>query len=883
VAENDAQDDPTQSFTALTVGTAVAHYRIISRIGAGGMGEVYLAEDTELNRKVALKFLPFHMSASQECRTRFKREAQAAAALDHENIATVYEVSEFSGRPFFSMQYVEGRSLREVIKARPLSLEEAVSLSVQICEGLSEAHRCGITHRDIKPSNVVVDSHGRPRLVDFGLAIVKGAQRITKTGTALGTVGYLAPEIVRGEPADTRSDIFSVGVLLYELVTGCQPFLKDSEAATLHAIAYDSPEPVALLREGVPEELQRIVDRALDKNRDTRYGSIDDLLNDLRVLHYAVVGGERLPVARPLRHRRARSNARLVGSFTVAVLVVLALFLVPGSRQTIREWFGAGRVPNERHLAVLPFADLGGGDLGQIFCDGLIETLSSKLTQLEHFHGSLLVVPASEVRQRGVASAGQARAAFGVNLAVSGSIQQLGQAVRVTLNLIDAESERQLRASVVDHVLTDLTALQDSTVVIVANMLEVQLRPEEERVLQAGRTNSPGAYDLYVRGQGYLQHAEKLANVDTAIEFFQQALDRDPDYVLALAGLGEAYWRKYSVETDPRYEELAVYSSRRALALDDQIAPVYVTLGLIYTGTGRYQEAADVFNQALSLDSTSRAAFAGLAEALESMGRLDAAEEVYRKAIAVRPDHWPGYTNLGLFYVTYGRYDEALEQLDRAVALGQDGYVVWNDLGGLYFAVGEIDRAQEMWERSVRIEPNYGALSNLGILHFMNDRFALAAQKYEMALELNNRDYRIWLNLASVLKRVPGEDTRSGEAYSRGIELAEVQRQINPSDPGLLAQLADAYASIGDDDRAISRIDEALELDPNNVETMVTGGCVFEQIGHRDRALSLIANALKCGFPRNQIEPLPELRELMKDPRLDRMMDEGRAPGSDSI
>lgn len=877
MVNDDLDADRTQSFVDLTVGANISHFKIINKIGAGGMGEVYLAEDTKLNRRVALKFLSAYLSSDEKYKARFRREAQAAAALDHKNIVTVYEVGEYGGRPFFSMQYVEGKSLSNILKTQPPSQQEAITLVTQICEGLSEAHQSGITHRDIKPSNVVVDSHGRPKLVDFGLATISGTERLTKSGAALGTVGYMAPETVRGELTDARSDIFSVGVLLYELITGRQPFLRVSNAATLHAIVYESPEEVAVLKPNVPDELQRIIDRALEKNPNTRYQSIDDFLNDLKTLEHAFNAGVRLPVAKPMRSRRSWLNTGLVG---LLIVVGLVLMISLSSRRMILNWFGGDRLPDQPHLAVLPFTDIGEPIFGQAFSDGLMETLSSKLTQMEQFHGSLLVVPASDVRQQGVSSAKQARRTFGVNLAVSGSIQQFAEVVRMTLNLIDTKSERQLRASVIDYTLTDLTTLQDSIVIVLANMLQVHLRPEEEKVMRSDGTDTPEAYELYLRGQGYLQYADKLANVDTAIELFQQALDYDPDYTLALAGLGEAYWNKYSAKADPQWEELAVYNSRRALEVNDQVAQVYVTLGIIYNGTGRYEQAVEEFNQALSLDTTNRAAFEGLAKALVSSNMLDTAEAVYKKMISLRPNEWAAYAKLGFFYAYHGRYEDALEQAEQAVALEPDGYRAWNNIGGLFFALGEYYQSQEMWERSVEIDPNYGALSNLGAVYFMNGNFTKAAQKYGQALERNDYDYRIWFNFASALIST-GENYRAREAYTKGIELAEIQRQINPHDPWLLAQLADAYASVGDSNKAVSLIDEALEFDPENVDIMVTAGSVLEQIGNRDRALSLIVDALKRGYSRNQIEPLPELRGLINDPRFDSMLIENALPASD--
>ncbi|MBI5267117.1 MAG: protein kinase [candidate division Zixibacteria bacterium] len=310
-------DDKTRTFVPLTNGTVVSHYRIVEKIGAGGMGEVYLAEDTKLNRKVALKFLPSHACQDADRRARFTREAQAAAKLDHPNIVAVHEVSEFNGRPFFSMQLVEGQSLREFLSGKTVPLDRVIELGIQICDGLQTAHTQGVTHRDIKPSNILIDTHGRPRIVDFGLASVVGADHLTKTGSTLGTVGYMSPEQVRGDKLDHRTDLFSFGVVLYEMITGHSPFKADSEAATLHAITDSTPELLARFRRESPAELQTIIDKALDKNVATRYQHADEMSADLKRLIATLA-----PAPIPARWKRRIVVPAIVGLVAIAAVVV---------------------------------------------------------------------------------------------------------------------------------------------------------------------------------------------------------------------------------------------------------------------------------------------------------------------------------------------------------------------------------------------------------------------------------------------------------------------------------------------------------------------------------------------------------------------------------
>lgn len=862
--END--NDKTQTCIILPKGTMVSHYRIADKIGSGGMGEVYRAIDTKLNRIVALKFLPSHLCQDEDFRKRFKREAQAAAKLNHPNVVHIYEVSEYKGWPFFAMELIEGQSLSEIIKGNELQLDFTIDLVMQVCAGLREAHGAGIVHRDIKPSNIILDRNNRPKLLDFGLATIKGNEKLTKTGLALGTIGYMSPEQVKGETADARSDIFSLGVVLYEMVTGQQPFRRDSEAATLHAIVNDSPKPIARKRSDVPDVVQQIVDRALEKNRETRYRNVDDYLVDLRFLKNQIDSG--LSKARIRLPYRGRPLVRrsVIGTL-IMVSLILLLSLSSSTRHMILKWFGTGQAQATTHIAVLPFTDLGETTASQSLCAGLMETLTSKLTQLEQFHGSLWVVPASEVRQREIVSARQAQRVFGASLAVTGSVQLFNGDVRLTLNLVDTKSERQLKSSIIDDSLINISSLQDSIVIRMAEMLAVQLNPDERIFLTSGKTASQDAYRHYLQALGYLSYSEREENVDTAIGLFRQAIEEDPEYALAYAGLGRAYWYKYQISTDPLWEKFAIRNSQRAIDLYEQSAPVHITLGGIYQGKGQYEMAIQEYENALEIDSVSREAYSGLAASYQALNQLAQAESTYKKVIELKPDYWVGYVNLGLFYAYHGRHEDALIQLEHVVKFDHEGYDAWNNLGGLYYGLGYLDEAGTMWERSLEIEPNYGAYSNLGTLYYMEQNFADAARMYRRALELDDYDYRVWMGLASAFHQIPDETENALVAYDRTIQIAEEQLKINPQNPEVLSHLADCYAVTGEHDRAFLLMQQALSLAPNNTDIMVTAGFIYEQLGFRDTALLWITEALNRGFPKSQIESLPEMQGLVADPR----------------
>ncbi len=861
------ENDKTQTSMILTEGSVVSHYRIIEKIGAGGMGEVYLAEDTDLNRRVALKFLPERLQSEEEIRNRFRREVLASAALSHPGIVHVYEVSQHGGRQFFAMEHVDGRPLGDLINSDELTCDQIIDLSIQICEGLQEAHNSGIVHRDIKPSNILVGKSGRVKLVDFGLASVRGMERLTKTGYTLGTIGYVSPEQVKAEKADNRSDIFSFGIVLYEMLTGRQPFRKNSEAATLHAIVNETPEPVARYKSDIPDDIQQVLDKAMEKDPDKRYQHIDELLADLKRIRQ-ISDSAAPPARRAKPASRSRFYFMLSGFIAILIVTIVLLLMQPSGRQFLSEWLGIDSVPSEKHIVVLPFTVIGESPNYAAFCDGLLETLTSKLTQMKQFQGSLWVVPASEVRERAIFSVKQARQSFGVNLAVTGSIQRLDSKIRMTLNLVDTKTERQLRSTLIDDSLINVSALQDSTVISLATMLELQLQPEERRFLTAGGTSKPEAYDHYIHGRGYLQHYENSAFIDTAINLFRRALMEDPQYALAHAGLGEAYWRKYRITKESDWVDPAIKSSLKALEITNQLPPVYVTLGLIFEGTGQYNTAVEEFQKALQLDPVNYDACQGLATTYEALNQIDDAEKTYLRVIELKPDNWTGYYDLAYFYNMYGRIDEAIDRLNEAASLAPYAVVPFNDLGALYFYLEDWEKARIMWEGALEIEPGYAACSNLGALYYMERRYTDAARMYETALEIDDRDYAVWGNLAQAYYRLPDGRTKASNLFQKAADMAEAQRKINPRDVIVLADLAAYNVKLNNPDQATFFMERALSLAPDNNDLMARAGILYEELGQRDMALEWIIKSLEQNYPIATLKRLPELEQLFTDPQL---------------
>ncbi len=864
------------------VGNNISHYKILEKLGEGGMGVVYKALDTRLERTVAVKLLPRHLTASARDLERFRQEARTAAALDHPNICTIHEIDE-SGDDglFISMAYYEGTTLQKRLKDGALTFPEALDIAIQLAKGLQCAHESQIIHRDIKPGNVMLTRRGEVKIVDFGLAKLAGQSHLTQSGTTLGTAAYMSPEQISNSEVDERSDIFSFGLMLYEMFTGVHPFRSDYYHAIMYAILHDDPKPVTEINPELPEELQWIIEKAIRKNPDDRYKSIKDMVVLLEALKEGTIShsnmaGDYLP------HRQttpATSPGRtktvkiaLAGLAAILFVVFLVLYLSDSVPLSPSGFSTPPELPELKQIAVLPFLNVGGDPENQVFMDGLVEILTSKLSQLEQFHGSYLVVPASETRSSGITSASAARDAFGVNLVVTGSVQQLNRGVRVTLNLIDARTLRQIDSRTIDDPFIEKSVLQDEAVFHLAGMLNLELQPEARQIIAAGRTEEPGAYEFYLRGLGHLQRFDRIEEINAAISLFRRALEIDPDYALALAALGDAHLYLFRSTQDVKWIEPAIEYSRKAALMDDRLSPVHTTLGLLYIETGDYEKAHRELQRALEINPSNFEAYRGRARAFMSQQRTNEAEATYRRAIAMKPDYWAGYAELGVFYSGRGRYEEAATQFRNVIDLTPNNASAYRNLGAVYYYLDRREEAIEAFNKSVEIRPDYSAYSNLGTLYYYDGDFNAAAEMYSRALELNDADYLVWSYLASASKQSsPPDLDRWESALQRAKEIAEKRLEINPRDITLLLSLAAYSLDLDTVEKAQEYLGQALALKPSDLNNMMRIGTIYERLGERTKAIEWIEKAVKAGYPLEEIYSTPILKDLRRDKRFSHM------------
>jgi len=851
-------------------GTVAGRFLIRGRLGAGGMGEVYRAEDIRLKRSVALKRMSPHLRADRLYRERFFKEAERASGLTGEHVAAIYDVLEDNGEIFLVMEYVDGETLRERLH-RPLPLEEFLHIARQCADALMVAHARGIVHCDLKPENIMLTATQQVKVLDFGVAkhLPRTDDSSTLEDLVGGTPAYMSPEVLLDNLSDGRADIFSLGVVFYEALTGQQPFRARSFVATSQRILHDSPPPVSSLNPQVPPAVESIVSRMLAKDPEQRVASASQLSTELRKLSSPdlLTPPHALPPRPP--GKVSIGKAAIFGLVIVVVLLAGAI-----KRQQIEHWLNVREVSQQKYLAVLPFNSSAGDANSRAFSAGLTESLAVRLKQLR-LRYPLQVVPPSEILAEGISTVEQAHTSFGANLVLEGSVRESGTLVRVNYSLIDAETRNQLRADTITTQASDPFTLEDRVVDGVLNMLGPELQNQDRSTAVNHGTTEPAAYDFYLRGRGYLQEYQDPERVDSAIAVFNHALERDPNYALAYAGLGQAYWHKYEETHDQNWVAKASLACQKAVELGRELANGHTCIGMVYNGTGRYEQAAEEFQRAVQLDPDSDDALRGLGLAYQSLGKLPDAEANYQRAISLHPNYWSGYNWLGSFYYRQARYEDAAKMFSHVVALAPDSERGYSNLGGVYLNLGRYAEAIPLFQRSVAIRPTADAYSNLATAYFFQQRFDEAAHTYEQAVKLNPEDYEMSGNLGDAYNWSSKQQSQAPQSYRKAITLANAALRVNPRDAAVLCDLALYHAMLREQDPAISSLRKALVLAPGNSDFLFKASEIYNQFGMTEPALAALQDSMKQGYSRFFTRDHPIFRNLKTDPRFRKLVDNG--------
>jgi serine/threonine-protein kinase len=845
------------------IGSTISHYRIVSQIGKGGMGVVYLAEDTRLERRVALKFLPPESMEEQQ-KQRFLREARMAALIHHPNICPIHEVDEVDGRLFFAMAYLEGKPLSRMIDGRPMDISRALDIAIQIAGALEEAHKHGIVHRDIKSNNLIVDHRGHVYILDFGLALRHGSSRLTVDGRVVGTPAYMSPEQAQGLAVDHRTDLWSLGVVLFELLTGRLPFRRERDLAVIHAIVNEEAPPLLEMRSTAPAALERFVETALAKRPEDRWQSAGEMAAELRRIRAspdlpspdASTVTMRVTAAPPPRRRFSRARVPIL---ILAVLIALGLLWKWGRLG------GLSRLPEEKHIAVLPFEVIGPDDGVRAIADGLVETLTAKLSQMEQFQGKLVVVPASEIRSSRITSAAEARKAYGANLVITGSAQRLQNMIQFAVHLVDPVNVRQLGARSFDFDARNPISLRDGALNGVISLLELQISQEARRSVSQGESSSSGAYAEYLKGRGYLARYDVAGNIDQALTSFQNATKEDPHYALAHSGLAEAYMWKARVTGDKYWSDRAIKEAEQAVQLDPNLGMVHARLGEMYARNGQEEAAIRQLQQALQLSPGNADAYRELATVYANLGRFREAEASFQEAIQRRPTDWHAHFLLARFYRQRSRYNDAESAYNLAKKLTPDNVVIHRALADLYRAQGRYSDARAQLQTTLKIEPTARAYGALGIAYYYEHRFQEAASALETAIDLDSSRYAFWGNLGAVYQRIPGQQGKAQPALRRAIELGEKMLEVTPKDYTTRINLAEYHARLGESKKAageLSNLPPALR-EQNLIRLIL----VYELLGMRKSATDCVRE-LQDPAVLNEIKNDPDLERLWTEPSI---------------
>ena len=756
----------------LMISENISHYRILHRIGSGGMGEVYMAKDTELDRVVALKILRSDVASNPDRLNRFVQEAKAASSLDHPNVAHIYEIGESEGVSFISMQYVEGKTVESMVQVQPLSTKEIITIAIQVADALEQAHSKGIIHRDIKPSNIMITPRGQAKVLDFGLAKVSQSSHQTDMsnivtqietipGMIVGTIQYMSPEQALGKEVDHRSDIFSLGTTLYQMAASRLPFTGETPTETLNLVINSSPESIARFNSKIPYELERIIRKCLEKEPARRYQSVRDLLVDLKQLRRDSTSGDRIPIG---LSESKKSEFRFSKLLLPLVAVLFAVLIGAG-------WFFASRRDQTIHsLAVLPFANENSDSTTQYLSDGITEGIINSLSRLPELRvlasGTVFRFHGKNVDPR------EAGKELDVDAVVTGSIIQKNDTLVIQVDLVKTTDGTQIWGERYNRKLSDIVQIESDISRAISNELRLKLTGREQEQLGKHYTNNTEAYQLYLKGRFYWNKRTENG-FQKAIESFNEAIEVDPDFALAYAGLADCYALLSNWGFLPPREGYtkAQAAATRAIALDEELAEAHTSLAFI---------------------------------SVNYNWDFERAEREYKRAIELNPNYATAHHWYSLYLSQMGRSEEAIEEMKKALHVDPLSAIINSNLGYTYFLMRSYDLAMTQLNKTLDLVPNFGlAYQYLGLTFEQRKAFNESLDALQKATA-EAPDYPAFRASLTRILAVSGDIGRADESMAK-LENISKQRYVSPVD------LAYIYAGMNNLHQAFESLEKAFE------------------------------------------------------------------------
>ncbi len=830
-----------------------SRYLIEAEAGEGGMGKVYRARDLDLDRTIALKIVRPELSDQPGTLSRLKHEISLASQISHKNVLRIHDLGEAGGLRFVSMAWADGEDLAHLLQRYgSLPEERVLQLAIEICEGLAAAHDQGIVHRDLKPSNVLLDSAGHACIADFGLARpLDTRQSQSRDGEVHGTPRYMSPEQAEGKLVDARTDIYSLGLILYEMSTGKIPFKDDSVFQTLALRVAETPQNPKLLNPALSDRLAAIVLRCLERDQHKRYPSAHALLIDLRQAETQHTASERRAAK---RKRRPSSRLWLYGSFgfAAAVIIAAAVFFFYQRATTPRPLPSKGK-----YIAVLPFRTLSADPNLRYEAEGIADSISSRLFALNGVHPiSTTALERVDLAQPEALIGRQ----LGANLIVSGTVQGAGDRIQVIASIDEVEPKRQQRiwSQPFTGLRADLFTLEEEIATQIVQALNITPTIEERERAALPPTQNLAAYDLYLKGRDILKNRRDATGANEALALFEQACVKDPDFALAWTGVADSSLLLYRTRKEGFWAEKALVAAREAKQRNDNLPEAYFALGSVYTATGKNAEAVEEIKHALRLAPNSDDGYIRLGQAYSATGQSEAALAAFKKAVDLNPYYWYNHKQLGGAYADIGNNQEALKEFQRQIDLNPKEWSGYNNIGAIYSLEGRWKDCIPYLEKAIELHPAFDSYSNLGSAYYELGRYPEAIQMYEKAVQLNGNSTVSLRNLAQAYRRA-GKEQEALSTYDRAITAAYNQLQINPQNAEVMGTLAMCYAAKGDLPRARQLIQRARAIDGADSGLMYDEAVILSLQGHLPEALASLQRALQNGT---------SLEDVMKDPDL---------------